>query len=152
MQALAGSAPGRTTLTLRLGEAEVTEHHKLGVLLVEDQDDLRRLLARALKEAGFRVIEAASGELALAALQSAVHPVHLLVTDILMPGIDGCELATRVRSRRSDIKVLLMSGYAGVAVPPGIPFLQKPFSVQTLLREVRRLVDPLSAASSVDAA
>jgi two-component system cell cycle sensor histidine kinase/response regulator CckA len=125
---------------LRLEVRTVAQSQKFGILLVEDQEDLRRLLNRALRQAGFRVIEAANGEQALAAFGSASYPVHLLLTDVVMPGINGCDLAREICFREPGIQVLLMSGCAGHLVQPGVPFLQKPFGVKTLLREVRRLL------------
>jgi CheY-like chemotaxis protein len=121
---------------------------KIGILLVDDQHSLRRMLGRALHEAGFWVVEAASGEEALQLLPQQAAGVQLLITDVMMPGINGAELARRVLRQRPDIRVLFISGCAGNLLDPGTPFLQKPFSTKVLLREIAALLDPPNQAHS----
>jgi two-component system cell cycle sensor histidine kinase/response regulator CckA len=117
------------------------------VLLVEDEEGVRRLAQRALESSGYRVLAARDGEEALA--QAARHdgPLHALVTDLVMPGMNGSELAERLRQVRPGIKVLYMSGYAedvlvrhNVAVSD-LAFLQKPFGKRELALKVRAVLD-----------
>jgi PAS domain S-box-containing protein len=114
------------------------------VLLVEDQTDVRALSVRVLESAGYPVIEAESGPMALAKLAKVPVGPFVLVTDILMPRMNGRELASQVRAIRPDVAVLLMSGYA----PENIlandtlvdeAFLAKPFSPEELLHAVSTL-------------
>jgi PAS domain S-box-containing protein len=116
--------------------APVVEDSRSGrgtILLVEDQEAVRSLLARVLLASGYHVIEAASGPQALALPDLQVRSVDLLITDVVMPGMSGSELATRLTARREGLRVLFISGYAPNAVvqqgilEPGVEFLQKPF-------------------------
>jgi CheY-like chemotaxis protein len=114
------------------------------VLIVEDQDTVRQLAARVLKQQGYSTIEAASGSEALLLLQGKDAPaIDLLLTDVILPGINGRELADRVRSEMPAIKVVFMSGYAGDALgrrgvlEDGLAFLPKPFTAAALLQKVR---------------
>ncbi|HMD38600.1 MAG TPA: PAS domain S-box protein [Candidatus Acidoferrum sp.] len=117
------------------------------VLLVEDAEPLRKLAQAFLGEAGFHVLSAESGE---EALQIAAHhagPLDLLLTDVVMPGMNGRVLAERLVQRQPGIKVLYMSGYtdsfiAGHGVlEPGINLLHKPFTEEVFLRKVREVLD-----------
>jgi PAS domain S-box-containing protein len=104
------------------------------ILLVEDQDAVRNLISRVLLGSGYRVIEADSGPQALALSDSQVGAIDLLITDVVMPGMSGRELAGRLNARRGPVRVLFISGYApkGDVQPgllgPGEGFLQKPFT------------------------
>lgn len=111
-----------------------------GILLVDDQSDLRSLLCRALEIEGYSVWEAGDGEEALEVAEAEGNRIHLLLTDLKMPGMDGYELARELTRRRPDIRVLYMSGYSENLPPPGVPFLQKPFRLDTLKREIARLL------------
>jgi two-component system cell cycle sensor histidine kinase/response regulator CckA len=112
------------------------------ILLVEDEDPVRLFGARALRNKGYRVIEARSGENALEVLQES-EDVDVLVTDVVMPGMDGVTLARLVRADRPRIQVVLMSGYSeDVALgefsgEDGIHFLPKPFSLKQLASKVK---------------
>jgi PAS domain S-box-containing protein len=117
--------------------APVVEGSRSGrgaILLVEDQEAVRSLLARVLLSSGYHVIEAGSGPQALALPDSQVRSIDLLITDLVMPGMSGSELATRLTARREGLRVLFISGYAPNAIvrqgiiEPGVAFLQKPFS------------------------
>jgi len=114
------------------------------VLMVED-DPMVRLSARGILErGGYRVADAESGEAALAL--AAGQQFDLLVTDLVMPGIDGTELARRLRQRQPELPVLFVSGYPGDSPPEPVDFararyLQKPFHTRTLLEAVRRVLD-----------
>ncbi|MDI7274898.1 MAG: CHASE4 domain-containing protein [Anaerolineae bacterium] len=117
------------------------------VLLVEDDAAVRSFAARGLREAGYRVLEAASGPEALgvAAQQSRV-PIHLLVTDLVMPQMGGDELARRLRVSHPELKALFVSGYAPGAVNhrgaigEETAFVEKPFSLATLIAKVREVL------------
>jgi two-component system cell cycle sensor histidine kinase/response regulator CckA len=117
-----------------------TDLRGIDVLLVDDDDRVRPLLSQALRRAGFRVHEA-SGEDALSDLE--VSPARLLLTDVVMPGMSGCELADRARRQRPGVRVVFMSGSCAIAATPEHGFLLKPFRLSTMLAEVRRV---LSAA------
>ena len=116
------------------------------VLLVDDEPMVRRLVARLLRDMGCEVLEAAGGEEALGIAGGFRGDIDLLVTDVLMPGMDGPELAKLVRSARPGLEVLFISGCtergpgAGEPIDPGSVFLQKPFSPTDLGRCVRTLL------------
>jgi two-component system cell cycle sensor histidine kinase/response regulator CckA len=113
------------------------------VLLVEDEDAVRKLGEKALSSAGFTVLSAPDGEAALAALDDAGRPIDVLVSDVVMPGIDGPTLVRMVRERDPAVRVVLISGYADAALGnqfelgEQIRFLPKPFAVADLLSTVR---------------
>jgi two-component system, cell cycle sensor histidine kinase and response regulator CckA len=116
---------------------------RLTILLVEDEPAVRAFSAQVLEDAGYRVLQAGNGEEALAITTGREEPIALLITDVVMPGINGRILAERLRTLRPDLPVLYMSGYTddmivrtGV-VAEGAAFLQKPFSPQGLLDRVR---------------
>jgi PAS domain S-box-containing protein len=117
------------------------------VLLVEDQPEVRTITRETLARNGYTVVEASNGHEALEWLQRAERRIDLLLTDVVMPGIGGRELASAVAARQHDIRVLFMSGYAddvigdrGV-VESGLDFIQKPFMSDNLLRRVREVLD-----------
>jgi len=117
------------------------------ILLVEDEELLRRLAGRGLARHGYIVLEAASGEEALTVLDRHLPDVSLLVTDVTLPGMSGRELADRVRDRRRDIKVLYTSGFiADAALNAGVEqatlaFLQKPYTPAALAAKIRLVLD-----------
>ncbi len=115
------------------------------ILVVEDNDGLRALAQRSLGREGYKVIAASSGEDALQLCAPDV-PIDLLVTDRVMPGMDGRTLAGRLSGARPMLKVLYMSGYAEDAIVQAAlaehaSFLQKPFEPSELARRVRELLD-----------
>ncbi len=116
------------------------------VLLVEDEDAVRLFSARALRNKGYKVLEAASGESALDLLKNAQDPVDLLITDIVMPRMDGPSLIKEVRERRPNIKVICISGYAEdgfrkrLDASDDIHFLPKPFSLIQLAGKVKEVM------------
>jgi PAS domain S-box-containing protein len=117
------------------------------VMVVEDEDLIRHLAEQILLDRGYRVISAASAAEALELVADLAGDLDLLVTDIVMPGLSGLDLAQRLRRRIPDLRVLFMSGYsdspllrAGLA-REGAAFLQKPFSADALERRVRDLLD-----------
>jgi DNA-binding response OmpR family regulator len=112
------------------------------ILLAEDDDALRELVARILRKAGYNVLEASDGEDALTC--SAGHPhIDLLVTDMVMPKLGGVELARLLCARDAQMRVLYMSGYPDVIVKkrselgPAASWILKPFAARELLAEVR---------------
>src|SRR6185295_1027854 len=113
------------------------------VLLAEDEDAVRRLVQRALELHGYHVLPARSGEEADQIERSHLGPIHLLITDVVMPGMGGRELADIVKARRPQLKVLYMSGYTNDdVVRHGVTlardtFLQKPFTPAGLVAMVR---------------
>ena len=117
------------------------------ILLVEDEDPVRALARRVLEAAGYRVLEARQGAEALDITQSFAGPIHLLLTDTVMPGMGGPELAGLLAGSHPETRALFMSGYADDAVlRHGIlagdaPFLQKPFTAGVLTRKVREVLD-----------
>ncbi len=113
------------------------------ILVVDDEDQVRALARDILLGAGYRVLEAASGEQALRVAADHPGPIHLLLTDVMMPGINGRELADELLGQRRELKVLFMSGRAaeviseaGVLIPVDA-FVAKPFTVDRLVAKVR---------------
>jgi two-component system cell cycle sensor histidine kinase/response regulator CckA len=113
------------------------------VLLVEDEDAVRLFGARALRNKGYRVLEANDGEHALDVINEFGDPIDLILTDVMMPGMDGHTLVRLILKELPNIKVILMSGYAEDAIPgeisedQSINFLPKPFSLQELAVKVK---------------
>jgi two-component system cell cycle sensor histidine kinase/response regulator CckA len=118
------------------------------VLLVEDEDPVRKFGARALRNKGYDVIEADSGEEALGILRNAAGKIDLLITDVVMPGLDGPVLVREVREICPDIKVIFISGYTEDAFrrrldsEGNIDFLPKPFSLKQLAAKVKDVIGP----------
>ncbi|GEO80293.1 hybrid sensor histidine kinase/response regulator [Pararhodospirillum oryzae] len=115
------------------------------ILLVEDEDAVRVFGARALRNKGYTVLEARTGEGALDVLADGVR-IDLLITDMVMPGMDGATLAQRVRAERPDLRIILISGYSedvirgDVVSQPDTYFLPKPFSLKALAEKVREVL------------
>ncbi|WP_085316199.1 PAS domain-containing hybrid sensor histidine kinase/response regulator [Derxia lacustris] len=111
------------------------------VLLVEDDDAVRRMVEGLLADLGLRVLAAGAGDAALALVDAGV-PIDLLVSDIGLPGLDGHQLAAEVRQRRPGLPVLLMTGYAerAEALPARCEIIAKPFDAERLAAQVRRLL------------
>jgi CheY-like chemotaxis protein len=117
------------------------------IMVVEDEPVVRRLTVRALAERGYHLLEAEDGESALAVAREHKGELQLLITDVVMPGMNGKELADRLTAERPDLRVLYISGYAEHAVVrqgvlvEGIAFLSKPFDLSELARTVREVLD-----------
>ena len=117
------------------------------ILLAEDETAVRDLTVDILRAQGYHVLVARDGPEALRLHRAYVGPVHLLLTDVVMPHMNGRELADRVRAERPGIRVLLMSGYAAdiidqhSALEAGMAFLAKPLTIENLMRSVRALLD-----------
>ena len=113
------------------------------VLIVEDDDGLRKFAQNALQQHGYRVLDAENGEDALKVGKAHEGPIHLMITDVVMPRMGGKEAAERLQSLYPQMKVIYMSGYTDNAIvhhgvlAPGLNFLQKPFSAEGLARKVR---------------
>lgn len=116
------------------------------ILVVEDQAELRSLVIEILEEQQYRVLSAPNGEAALAVASNLKEWIELLITDVIMPGISGKELADRMQVQRGDLKVLFVSGYtadvvmSGGIVPPLIAFLAKPLTPDSLLAKVSEIL------------
>jgi len=120
----------------------VPDSHGWLTYVYEDEAPLRELVARVLTASGYRVLAAATGEEAMALAQSA--QVDLLLTDVVMPGVSGPELADRITMKSPSLTVLYMSGYdselVAAKVAAGANFLQKPFTPKSLLTRVAELL------------
>jgi CheY-like chemotaxis protein len=116
------------------------------VLLVEDDDAIRSLARRTLAAAGYTVLDAGSPSEALARARGHAGPLHLLLSDVILPQQNGWELSRSLVAERPAIRVLFMSGYAGnrldgeAILPPDAPLLAKPFTPEELLRRVREAI------------
>ena len=117
------------------------------ILLVEDAEPLRKLAAMFLQESGYRILSAPDGQQALQIARQNPGPIHLLLTDVVMPGMNGRVLGERLAASQPGMKVLYMSGYtdsfiAGHGVlEAGTHLLHQPFTQETLTRKVRELLD-----------
>ncbi|MGH7347251.1 MAG: ATP-binding protein, partial [Candidatus Rokuibacteriota bacterium] len=105
------------------------------ILLVEDEEAVRSLVREILSRLGYRVLVASDGVEALALSQRLTEPIHLLLTDVIMPGMDGRELAERMMLARPDTRILFMSGYAEPPIPDDV-LLEKPVTPDALARKV----------------
>lgn len=117
------------------------------ILVVEDNLQVRNLTRSLLKRQGYKVLAAESGKEGLSMMDQHEGPVHLLLTDVIMPDMNGKQLFERISQTYSDVKVLFMSGYTdnviahhGV-IDPGVQFIQKPFSMKGLAAKVRETLD-----------
>jgi len=117
------------------------------ILLTEDDEMVRALASRVLSRDGYRVLEAPNGDAAILICERHPEPIHLLITDIVMPGITGRDLADRLEKLRPGLKILYMSGYTDRAIvqqqvlDETTAFIQKPFAPQTLVNKVREVLD-----------
>jgi two-component system, cell cycle sensor histidine kinase and response regulator CckA len=131
----------------RSAEAEGAVRGAETVLLTEDEEIVRKLARQVLELYGYRVLEAANGGTALLICERHAGPIHLLITDVVMPEMSGRELADRLAGLRPEMKVLYMSGYTDNAIvhhgvlDESANFIQKPFSTDALARKVREVLD-----------
>jgi signal transduction histidine kinase/ActR/RegA family two-component response regulator len=148
-----------TTIKIYLPRAEGSEdepeefappptlHGKETILLVEDQDEVRRVATTILRNYGYRVLSASNAGEALLACEKHLRAIDLLLTDVVMPQMSGPELSQRILAQRPDLKVLFMSGYADGAVvghgilDSGTDYVQKPLLPEVLARRVRQVLD-----------
>jgi CheY-like chemotaxis protein len=135
------ASPRHETVALTLPRGTET------ILVVEDEEAVRGVARLVLQRLGYTVLEAAGGDEALALMEQIEQPVHLLLTDVVMPGMGGREVADRLRSRCPGLKVLFMSGYTDDAVVRHgiehheVEFIQKPFSGPALANKVREVLE-----------
>jgi CheY-like chemotaxis protein len=115
------------------------------VLVAEDEPGVRHLVRRILAQAGYSVLVAEGGEEALNVADQHRGEIHLLLTDLVMPGMSGKQLAERLVAARPEVHVLYMSGYSANVVPP---FLAKPFVRDELLVRVREALEPDAEAAA----
>ncbi len=154
------SEPGKgTTFKIYLPrvEAEVSEVRREvegevprgseTLLVIEDEETVRKLAVRLLKRQGYNVLEAPDGGKAFILCEKYRDPIHLILTDVVMPGMSGRELAERLKRIHPEARVLYMSGYTDNSIihhgvlEEGIDFIQKPFTFENLLRKVREVLD-----------
>jgi len=127
------------------------------ILLVEDEDNLRNMARLYLESEGYMVLEAPDGAAAIQLASAHPGPIHLLLTDVIMPGMNGRELAKYISPRRPETKVLYMSGYTENAIAhngtldAGITLLQKPFTLPVLKATVRKMLDTAPNEATVSA-
>ncbi|MGD0499605.1 MAG: PAS domain S-box protein [Bryobacteraceae bacterium] len=139
---IAGAVPAPASSAPKAGEGRGNET----VLVVEDRDDVRRLAVAILRQYGYRLLEAGSGAEALEIAAGFSEPIDLLVSDVVMPGMSGHELAARLAALRPSVKVLYISGYAAAAVitqgtlDPEAAYLAKPFTARQLTSKVREVL------------
>jgi len=121
-------------------------------LLVEDDESILALGAAILEKNGYTVLTAQRPSEALALLRRHDGPLDILITDVVMPGMNGKDLADKVVAIKPGVKTLYMSGYTADVIAhhgvldPGVEFLQKPFSVRTLSEKVREMLDRVASA------
>ena len=117
------------------------------ILIVEDEEDVRKLAGKILEKQGYRILESFNGDDALVACERRKSPIHLMLADIIMPGMSGSELAKLLKPLYPEIKILYMSGYTDNAVvrhgvlEKGVNYIQKPFTMEGLARKVREVLD-----------
>lgn len=141
---VAGASATRPTARAFAG---LTPGGRETILLVEDEPLVRSLAEQALTRLGYRVLACESGETALTLAESTTSPIDLLLTDVVMPGIDGTTLATRFQAIRPETRVLFVSGYTGdktvrhAVLEEGRDFIGKPYSHHELARKIREVLD-----------
>jgi CheY-like chemotaxis protein len=124
------------------------------ILVVEDDASLREVACEFLRGSGYVVVSVGSPEEALALMQRRTAPIHFLLTDVIMPKMNGRELATKILETRPEMKVLFVSGYADGIVrdgahgplEEGLAFLEKPYSRRALVQKIREILDSPPAA------
>ena len=138
-----GTVEGESETEFSVAEGETTEI----ILIVEDDADLRTYLTDALRDLSYRVLSAASAQAALTILLQDEPTIHLMLTDVVMPGLNGRELGKRASQLRPDLKILYMTGYSRNAIvhqgrlDEGVDVLEKPVSQAQLALKVREVLD-----------
>ena len=130
-----------------LGKPEAPPAQGERILVVEDEPAVRAIVTRSLRDAGYEVVQAAGGKEALETLEQATEPFQLVITDVVMPGMNGRELAHELQKRTPGIPILFTSGYTDGEIErrglldPGASFIQKPYAPETIIRIVRERLD-----------
>jgi two-component system cell cycle sensor histidine kinase/response regulator CckA len=136
-----------TAGTRAKSETELESQGSETVLIVEDEASVRALACRILKKRGYTILEAPDAKQAQIIAEEYAGKIHLLLTDVVMPGMTGKQLVLNLKSRRPDMKVLYISGYTNNSIvhhgmlEPGVAFLQKPFAIKSLARKVREVIN-----------
>jgi PAS domain S-box-containing protein len=144
---VAGSGEAAVAQVAVPADSRVAEPGTETILVVEDEANLRYLARQFLEKQGYRVIEAADGAVAMQIVVAHEGVIHLLLTDVIMPGMNGRELAQRISEIRPNVKILYMSGYTENVVghngmlDAGVRLLQKPFNLRDLKAKVREVLD-----------
>jgi hypothetical protein len=148
---------GDTRARMALASSSPRQEGARLVLIAEDEDAVRTLVHRILARAGYEVISAVNGRDALARAAGREDEVDLLLTDVVMPEMDGSELAWALRERNPLLPILYMSGYADTEIPTGpepsdgpTSFLQKPFGPGLLISRVESLLATPAASNGQD--
>jgi CheY-like chemotaxis protein len=117
------------------------------ILIVEDEEEVRKLSGKILERQGYRILETSNGDDALLACERHKSPIHLMLADVIMPGMSGSELAKLLKPLYPEIKILYMSGYTDDAIvrhgvlQKGVNYIQKPFTMERLARKVREVLN-----------
>lgn len=132
-----------------LNMLSLAAHPRKNIMLVDDEEVMRRFLAEALSGEGYHVLVAGDGEAALAMSETFSGPIHLLITDVMMPVMNGKELADRLCALRPELKVLFVSGFSRADIWPVdscedvTDWLPKPFTREQFRDKVRRLLSAI---------
>jgi len=124
-----------------------TLHGSETILVVEDQEEVRTLIRKTLEARGYHVLTAANGAAALTTAAAHPGPIHLLLSDVVMPGMSGREVSRLLSPTRLSMRTLYVSGYTDESIVQhgvlegGVEFLQKPFTAEGLLRRIREVLD-----------
>jgi two-component system cell cycle sensor histidine kinase/response regulator CckA len=122
------------------------------VLFADDTDVVRNLLCAALRQAGYSVLEAGDGYEGLLLSRHHTGPIHLLITDVVMPKMGGMELSRAVKAHHPESSVLFISGYTGDMLDQAASFLQKPFTPDTLISRVAGILSQSEARLRIQGA
>jgi CheY-like chemotaxis protein len=134
----------------QLHEKQIVEEIPRGnetILIVEDDEGVRKLAIRILEKQGYVVLESSQGDDALHLCEEHQGPIHLIVTDVVMPVMNGYELTKRLTLHHPGAKILYMSGYTNNSIihhgilEKGTNYIQKPFTVDSLAKKVREVLD-----------
>jgi len=126
---------------------EELPHGNETILIVEDEGEVRKLISKMLERQGYAILETSSGEEALLVCERCKGPIHLMLVDVIMPGMSGSELAKASKPLYPEVKILYMSGYTDEAIvrhgvlEKGVNYIQKPFTLEGLARKVREVLD-----------
>jgi DNA-binding NtrC family response regulator len=125
----------------------VSDSESKTILVVDDEAKMRQLIRMSLARRGFAVLEAADGEEAVRLCREHQGPIHLVLLDVVMPGMSGLELAPRILELRPGVQMILMSGHVDDQVllhgslNPNTPFFHKPFTLEALVDKIRDMLE-----------